>query len=136
MGSLGLFLNATRKTLYDSRRRLAASRIILLLLLTLSLLMPVTEHVWHGDELLRGGQDVELCLLGALTFCGLVALTAEQVIASPLLLMLLGHKEKRLPVDRVQEVLLREPVEVRCRPQGARRCIDLTIPMSLMCLRV
>ena len=131
-----MFLNATRKTLHDSRRRLAASRMILLLMLTLSLAMPVTEHVWHGDELLRGGQDAELCLLGALTFCGLVALTAEQVVGSPLLTMLLGHRSKRLAIERVRGLLGQKLVEVRCRSQGTTRCIDLTVPISLLCLRI
>lgn len=40
----------------------------MLLMLTLVALMPLTEYLWHFDEIMRGGQDFEFGLLAIMTF--------------------------------------------------------------------
>ncbi len=135
-GGHGLFLSASRNTSNTSRRRLVASRIILGLTLVLLLVMPLTEQMWAGDDVLRGGHDAELSSLGELAFCGLVALTADQVVASPLLELLLAHRTTRTPLRQLlRGVSVLAPVNFRCRPR-VQRSIDLSVPLSLMSLRI
>ena len=131
-----LFLNVSQKTLCSSQRRVLASRIILGLTLMLLLVMPLTEQVWAGDEFLSGGHDAELSLLSELAFCGLVALTADQVVASPLLELLLAHRTRWTPL---RQLLRGSAVLVtttsRCRPRAARG-VSLSVPLSSLPLRI
>ena len=113
-----------------------ASRIILALTLFLLLVMPLTEQIWAGDDFLSGGHDVELSLLSELAFCGLIALTADQVVASPLLELLLAHRMKRTPLRQLlrgSAVVKRVAAPCHHRVQ---RCMDLSVPLSLLSLRI
>ena len=132
-----LFLNVSQNTLCCSRRRVLASRIILGLTLLLLLVMPLTEQVWAGDEFLNGGHhDVELSLLSELAFCGLVALAADQVIGSPLLEWFLVYRARRTSLRKLlRGASFAMPVALNCRPYP-QRCVDLSVPLSLMSLRI
>jgi hypothetical protein len=50
----------------------AVSRAAVLLTAFVVLFMPLTEHLWHFDNFLRGGQDFELGLLSIATIACLV----------------------------------------------------------------
>jgi hypothetical protein len=90
-----------KDTSRSCQRRLAVSRIILLLIGVLMVTMPVTECLWTSDPFIFSGQDFELSLMGVLLFCGLVVLMAEQVIVSPLLLLMIAHHIKAPPVRKL-----------------------------------
>jgi hypothetical protein len=90
-----------RDTSRSWQRRLAVSRIILLLIGVLMATMPVTERLWTSDQFICSGQDFELSLMGVLLFCGLVVLMAEQVIVSPLFLLMIAHHIKAPPVRKL-----------------------------------
>jgi hypothetical protein len=83
------------------QRRLAVSRIILLLMGVLMLTMPVTERLWTSDQFICTGQYFELSLMGVLLFCGMVVLMAEQVIVSPLFLLMIAHHIKAPPIRKL-----------------------------------
>jgi hypothetical protein len=74
---------------------------ILLLTTLLVAVMPATENYWTWDHFISSGHDFEFSLLGVLVFCGLVALIAHQVIASPLFLLMIAHHLKAPPIRRV-----------------------------------
>ena len=131
-----MFLNVSQNTLCSSQRRLLASRIIFGLTLLLLLIMPVTEQVWAGDGFLSDGHDAEMSLLSELAFCGLIALTADQTVASPLLELLLAHRSKRAPLRQLlRGAAIATTIARRCR-SFSERCIDLSVPLSLLPLRI
>lgn len=131
-----LFLNVSQNTLCSSQRRILASRIILGLTLMLLLVMPFTEHAWAGDEFMSGGHDAELSLLGELAFCGLIALTADQAIASPMLELLLAHRTTRTPLRQLLRGISVEPSPARKCCFHRRRTVALLVPLSLRPLRI
>ena len=131
-----MFLNVSQNTICASRRRVLASRVILGLTLMLLLVMPFTEQVWAGDEFLSGGHDAELSLLSELAFCGLIALTADQVVAPPLLELLLAHRAGRTALRQLLRGVGISTTEVRRCRRHAERWVDVVIPLSLMPLRI
>ena len=131
-----MFLNVSQNTLCSLRRRVLASRIIFGLTLLLLLVMPITEQVWAGDGFLSDGHDAEMSLLSELAFCGLIALTADQTVASPLLELLLAHRTKRAPLRQLlRGSAMATTVARRCRSRAERR-LDLPVPRSLLQLRI
>jgi hypothetical protein len=67
----------------------------------LMLTMPVTERLWTSDQFICTGQYFELSLMGVLLFCGMVVLMAEQVIVSPLFLLMIAHHIKAPPIRKL-----------------------------------
>ena len=75
------WLHLSRRDTFRSwQKRLAVSRIILLLIGVLMVTMPVTECLWTSDQFICSGQDFELSLMSVLLFCGL--LTASSLVLS------------------------------------------------------
>ena len=131
-----LFLNVSQNSSCSSQRRMLASRIILGLTLMLLSVMPLTEHVWAGDEFLSGGHDVELSLLSELAFCGLIALTADQVVTSPLLELLLAYRRKRTPLRLLfQGTAVTPTLRWKCLP-FIRPWVGISVPPSSRPLRI
>src|ERR1700760_1316596 len=96
------WLHLSRRDTFRSwQKRLAVSRIILLLIGVLMVTMPVTECLWTSDQFICSGQDFELSLMSGLLFCGLVVLMAEQVIVSPLFLLMIAQHLKAPPVRKL-----------------------------------
>lgn len=135
VGKVGLLLNSTQNIASSCRKRLLASRIIILLTFLLLLVMPVTEHLWSGDGFLLSGHDFELGLLGTLVFCGLVSLAAHQIAASPRLFALIALERARLSFRRLLPPSLELVSGVAALLAFARHP-DLSISSCLLSLRI
>jgi len=122
-----LHVNSTEKTAGCLRRHLMTRRVILLLTVML-LVTPITEPLWNRDGFLLGGHDVDLGLLCLLMFCGLVTLSAHQVLASPLLSLLLGRYVKRRPMERLLRLQPDLIAVLFFSPTFFELWIDLSVP--------
>lgn len=79
-GRLADIINASRPDLNASTAQGFAqiSRYLLILVATLLVTMPITEHIWTWDHFLQGGQDFELGALLVLSILCLVLLLSRQ----------------------------------------------------------
>jgi hypothetical protein len=66
--------STTSRTLLDGSSQVCSvgGRVLILLSALLVAVTPWTEYLWHFDNFLHGGQDMELGLLSLLTVCCLV----------------------------------------------------------------
>ncbi len=127
--------NISQRSRCSFHRRAIASRVILGLTLLLLLVMPITERFTTWDDFGSGGQDIELTLLSGLAVCGLVALLAEQAIGDPVLANLLGHRLRRPRIRTMMLAWLLDEESFLMLPP-VERCVDRSLPLSLLFLRV
>jgi hypothetical protein len=112
------------------QRRLAASRMILLLTALVVAMMPVTEQLCTWDPFILTGHDFEFSLLGVLVFCALVALFAHQLaIVSPLFLLMIAQHLKAPPlrglIDGAPGLIARMAVDCTTKDRSPDLCVSL-----------